>query len=282
MSYGRASAVAARVIFALATLVAIFAAMACREQRAPRGTGDATVHFLLASDKGITEVTDGQITTLASFPAGSYALDPAVSPDGKQVAFVLQPPVVVTPNGGIDFGTYLYLVARKAGALPRLLLKHSRTGEFVRTPSWQDNGRLLATVRGLDPSGGFDLHIVTVEVGTGDSRRVLGHAVNPVVAPDGSSLLFLQLDPSGTVEMLIKTDAGLKSRQVLAETSDGLALISSAVWSPDGRRIAFAASDISLIGGKDATAPGKAALAHPSAQDIWTVDEDGSGLHRLA
>src|SRR4051794_13179013 len=53
--------------------------------------GSSGDHFLLASQAGLTESTAaGTVASLLKFDDASYILDPALSPDGKQIAFARQ------------------------------------------------------------------------------------------------------------------------------------------------------------------------------------------------
>jgi Tol biopolymer transport system component len=240
------------------------------------------MHFILAGSDGVSEVTDERERSIVAADSGDYALDPALSPDGKQVAYVLQPSVTVSPGGSIDFGSDLYLVDRSGGT-PRLLLKHSELGEFIRTPSWLHDGRLLVTVRGRTPDGGFDLHIVEVDARSGAQKRVASSTVDPVVSPDGRSAAYIALDDAAGTQTLAVADAlSLTPHKPIAGAEQNLALISAVVWSPDGRQMAFAAVDTTqplatpvVPGGT----PGS--TQHPFAQDVWLVNRDGSGLRRV-
>jgi Tol biopolymer transport system component len=240
------------------------------------------MHFVLASDRGITEVTDGVERVITAIEPGGFALDPALSPDGKQVAFVLQPPVAASPGGSIDFGSDLYVVDR-AGGKPRLLLKHGAVGEFIRTPAWLTGGKLLVTVRGRSDIGGFDLHILHLDPGTGAKQRLASNAIDAVVSPDGAAAAFISIDDDAGSEALVLADTSLAGPKSIAGTDQHLALISAVAWSPDGTKLVFAAIDTNqplatpiLPGGA-----GPGTTQHPFAQDVWLINRDGTGLHRL-
>jgi Tol biopolymer transport system component len=270
-------------------LIALALLTACSGSGSPPASSSETgLHFLIASEQGLVEVTDGEERVIVRPTEGSYFLDPAVSSDGEQIAYVVQPPATTLPGGGVDFGSDLYIVPRRGGD-PRLVLKHAAVAEFIRAPSWLPDGNLLVAIRGRDPtSGAFDLHVVSVDPRSGQKRRFIDNAVDPVVSPDGRSLLYVSIAPDTQEEQLVLNDMGLSQRRPLAGTAQNLALIASAVWSPDGSQIAFTAVDITepptpLPGAtqQPGIAPGGLRF-HPFASDIWLVNRDGTNLRRLA
>ena len=58
-------------------------------------------------------------------------MDPALSPDGKRIAFMRQEPVKNLGGGQIDFGTDLYVVNRDGSGLKEIV-HHSALAEYVR------------------------------------------------------------------------------------------------------------------------------------------------------
>lgn len=255
---------------------------ACTSDAGP--SDDRTgLRLLVAGDQGLSEVSehDGS-RLLVKIDEGAYVLDPAVSRDGKQLAFAIQQPAKISPTGAVDFGSDLYM-SKRNGSDVNAVLKHQLVAEFIRTPVWLPDGTLLIAVRSRDATTGApDVRIESFDPRTLLRARLVQDAVDPALSPDGKSLLFVTLDPETQAEALtIAPLDDLSKRRALAGTTNQLALISSAVWSPDGQRIAFAAVDISQPAVEVTPAPNQLRYAHPFAQDVWLVNLDGTNLHRL-
>lgn len=242
------------------------------------------LRFLLASQDGISESQGGiRAKPFLSWSDGSYPLDPALSPNCGKVAFALQPPATVLANGGVDFGSDLY-VANRDGSGQTLLLRHQAVAEFIRTPAWLSETDLLYTVRGRTPQGLADFRIERMNVAGGRSSRVVDWGVDPAISRDYRQVAYVAIDPTTQEETLTLASADFTSRRPLVTATSKLALFSSMVFSPDGTRIAFAAVDLTAPPepGAAAPAPGGVFATHPFAQDVWIVNTDGSGLKRLA
>lgn len=154
---------------------------------------------------------------------GLRARDPAVSPDGRTVAFVRQ-------RGD---GSDLALVGLD-GTGPRDLTR-SEAGTQWGSPDWSPSGDALVASRWM--TGGM-LDIVRVDPRTGEVTpltRDRAKDVEPVWMPDGAEVLF-------------RSDRDGVSNLYLVRVSDGaLSRVTNVVGgaftpdvSPDGRRIAFA------------------------------------------
>lgn len=249
------------------------------------GGNRSRLTFLLASQEGLERMTvGGGRKAILNWDDQSYPLDPALSPDHSRIAFGLQLPARASAGGGIDFGADLY-VARVDGEAPQRLAKHALVAEFLRTPAWLSNSELLYTYRGRTADGVADLHIDRLDLSSGRTSRFIENGVDAAVSNDGTEIVYVAVDPLTQEESLAVASAVIGDRQILVTAENNLALFSSAVFSPDGSTIAFAAVDLSapLPGGRPAipTASG-AYAAHPFAQDVWTINADGSGLRRLA
>jgi len=263
-------------------------------QQAVRATlepGD--VRFLLARRNQIDEITlSGQqsnVVTLDTLDGRVNVLNMALTSDGSQIAFVVELPAYTNEKGEIDFGADLY-VSDRDGSNVRRVLAHENVGDYFEVPNWLDETTLIVGWRGLDESGAFS-RIETVNVDTGEHKVGLENAAMGALSPDGMQIVYTQIDPETRVQHLVieSLAANDEPRLLVGETS-GLALFSGVKFSPDGSRIAFAAVDLTTSVPPPApptiTGPGGAydnpSTVHPFAEDIWLVNTDATGLHRVA
>jgi len=163
---------------------------------------------------------------------------PAVSPDGKWIAFLAN-------DGG---ATDVYVVAAEGGAPTRV----TATPETEDQPEWAADGRrLVFSVRGGERS-----RIVSI-ARDGSDRQVLISETGrtPRLSPDGRSILYSR--GSWTeVEVLVVPLGGERYR-----LTDGKSVAWNCVWSPDGKTVAFTGRDgtgnlqIFLVGADGAAPP---------------------------
>jgi Tol biopolymer transport system component len=248
----------------------------------PLAPGDT--RFLIARGNGIEEITlSGQAKRLFELQDRSYVLQPSISPDGKNLAFIAEIPARTGAGGLLDFGADLYVSNRDGGDVRPVLL-HSRVGEYLEAPDWLDSRTLLVGVRGLDVvrSQTFS-RILKIDVMTGEQSVFLEDGVMGAVSRDRGWLVYAAVDPRTRAEQLTVRDLKDGSQRVIVPQDAGLGLFSATAFSPDGRQIAFAAVDLRSVA-PPPSPPGTmpaARLTHPFAQDVWLVNRDGSGLKRL-
>ena len=239
----------------------------------------------MAGEDGLTEVVIGAGSRpIIRRDDQSFVLDPAISPDGKRIAFALQVPAKQTREGGLDFGSDIY-VASASGKDQRRLAAHRLTAEFLRTPAWLSDTELLYTYRGRDATGAADFHVDRFDLRTGVASRFLDWGVDAVASRDGRHIAYVAVDPRTQEETLTLSTADLKASRELVTSASNLGLFSALAFSPDGTRVAFAAVDLAapIRGGASLLpAASRVFAAHPYAQDVWIVNADGSGLRRLA
>lgn len=142
-----------------------------------------------------------------------------------------------------------------------------------------DGSRVALTVirQRYRPSG-YDNAVVLVRVADGSIQTIVaGHeAALPRWSPNGSRLAYLARDPFGRLQAYVWD--GRRSREISHAPGD----VADIVWRPDGRAIAFAASDASsspayfYAGDNDYTLSAPIAPLH-----LWTVPSNGGAARRL-
>ncbi|GAB2945817.1 VWA domain-containing protein [Micromonospora polyrhachis] len=224
------------------------------------------------------------IARLTSGPGADS--QPALSPDGRRVAFV-------SDRGG---SADLWLVVTD-GSTPRRLTDHP--GEDIG-PSWSpDSTRIMFSSTRDDPAG--DLYVL--DVASGRTTRLTsdpGADTQPAWSPDGTRIAFTTTrfapaDGSGAATEVVTMPAtgGPVTRVVPAPWDSA-----QPAWAPDSRRIAFVstrfdnAGDVYLLDRGTVTPVAASELAerHPVWQaneviftgtevepstDVWTADSNG-------
>ena len=137
---------------------------------------------------------------------------PALSPDGRQVAFGALNSLWVAPLDG--------------GRAPRRVIRGAAT-RYPLGPTWTADGKAL--VYADDRDGLFSVYRHDLDSG---ERRVLasGGRVHPALSPDGSRLACI--DMSGN---LVVRDLPAGAERVLAAPMGAGGLPGRPSWSPDGR-----------------------------------------------
>lgn len=166
--------------------------------------------------------------------------EPAISPDGTRIAYVSN-----------EFGTFDLTVISTQGGYP---LRLTGGDANISGPAWFPDGTSLAFTS--DRSGTPSVWKIG-QVG-GRPTLLVEDARSPSVSPDGTQLAFLRSGAQGYERVWIcSLDDPTDARAV---TGDELGLWNHRhpVWSPDGRRVAFA-----------------------SREDLWWVPAAGGAAQRL-
>ncbi len=198
---------------------------------------------------GLTQVTSD----------AGVEFQPAISPDGKQVAYVAG--AIASPHLAIRS-----TVAAEAGG--ELVLEGSEPGSAWR-PSWSADGefvRFVACPRSvpirLGSAGGFGFkgcHAEEVPRLGGAGRPVaMPAATGWAVSPDGARVAWVAGD---TLYTALSSGGG--SRPLLAAPGTGAFEFHSMRWSPDGRRLAYVRGNASWL-----------TSANVDLSSIWVADPD--------
>ncbi|MFD8547280.1 amidohydrolase family protein [Streptomyces sp. NPDC059649] len=141
---------------------------------------------------------------------------PALSPDGRTVAFAALNSLWTAPTSG--------------GGAPRRIVRAKAT-RYVSAPSWSRDGRALLYAD--DRDGLFAVR--RREVATGEETVLAtGGRVQPALSPDGGRLAAL--DMSGNLVVRTLADG---QETVLAAPMGAGGLPGRPSWSPDGRHLAY-------------------------------------------
>lgn len=148
---------------------------------------------------------DGQnVRPLTRGPSRALNVEPAVSPDGKTVAFS-------SDRAGRP---HVFLMNIDGSNVRRLTF----AGKYNASPAWSPDGKMIAFAG--DDSGHFDIFVVNAN-GTGlrrltDARKPNGKAANnesPSWSPDGRHIVFSS-DRTGSLQLFIVSPEGTNERRI--------------------------------------------------------------------
>lgn len=191
---------------------------------------------------------------------GRRVQQPAVSPDGRTVAFK------TVTAGPRDEETWL---VGFDGDAARALTDTPGDGRFTTQPSWTADGERLL-VRS-NRAGPYDVWSIRASDG-GDPVRLTADDADdlyPVASPDGRRVAF-RSDRAGDPDIWVMDADGTDARNL---TGGSGRWESAPSWSPDGRRIAF---ERAARPGNPSTDPSVEA-----SQEIWTMSSRGGAERRL-
>ncbi len=160
--------------------------------------------------------------TLSS--GATLEMDPALSPDGKRIAFV----VIDKESKKAD------VWVMNADGKGRTKLTDQRAKTFALDPSWSPDGKRVAFWTIGDPNGPPADGEVKIMDADGGNIKSLGKGAQPAWSPDGKRVLYVAWSGRDRQPHMALMDAdGKNAQQVVKRPS----LLGS--WSPDGKKIAY-------------------------------------------
>jgi Tol biopolymer transport system component len=203
--------------------------------------------------------TDGPLlkaqSTQLTYAEGAQ-MEPALAPDGSQVAFV-------SDKGGT---THVWLVDSKGVATQQLTFGDDPD----RDPAWLKDGSaiLFTRIRG----GRHEIWMVP-RLG-GAASLLVADASDPAVSPDGSRLAFVrEVAPSAEPRVFVATLNNPEQATQITTDAGGRWEHRHPAWSPDGRTLCYRAHHalwtVPAEGGKAA----RLTLDNESARHpVWSTD----------
>ncbi|HEY0502543.1 MAG TPA: CehA/McbA family metallohydrolase [Lysobacter sp.] len=189
------------------------------------------------------DLASGRAQALTS--GGAVNVEPRLSPDGRQLAWV-------STQGTGHFNLFVADIDDDGlhRARPLLGERKSRIDRYYYSafdhainPSWSPDGKTILFVGNAEvPWGSGDIWSVPVR-DPSQRRKILGEetswSARPELAPDGRRLLFSSYHGRQTHQLWLSTRQGAAPLPMTFGTGDRR----NARWSPDGRRIAYVTND---------------------------------------
>ncbi len=188
--------------------------------------------YLPFTETRVAADSAGRLVLAKSMDAGNLNVAPALSPDGRYVAFLSERDL---------FNINLFVADAQTGRVVKKVRETTSDPHFdairfiASSGTWSPDGRRLAFVTFVE--GDNELSIFNVETRSIEQRVTVsgvGAMANPAWSPDGKSIVFSGLD--GGISDLYLLD--LATNEVQQLTNDRFADLQP-TWSPDGQTIAF-------------------------------------------
>ena len=238
---------------AVVSLALLFVgSVAASAQAGPRSPATRSTGAIVYDSHGHLYAINPNGTGRRELTRRGNAIEPAWSPDGREIAFsegasLLGQLRLVSAKGRHARVVVPAPAGRPAFSPDGRRIAYEGSGPTVRSvwtgdtarrriitdgeePDWSPNGRQIAFVR-------FgDIYTISPEGGSPTAVTHTGNAALPAWSPNGREIAFLL---AGTTWELAVVEISNGSTRVLAPNPDE---DTKPAWSPDGKRIAYAAS----------------------------------------
>jgi len=258
-----------RIAFALAAVLLAVLFVGCSGASEPserRIPAPGTFVFTSGVDLWIQD-KDGARLLLAA-EQDQQLLQPAISPDGTQVAYIV---FQLTQSDDATIGTDL-AIANIDDPRQQILVQHSRQAEFVWTPRWTADGESLMFTH--EP-GSLMIRVVRLHLDRREVEVLREDARDADISPDGSRIVFVN-EPYGGDPHLVIRDLDDGTEQVLDPERR---------WEPRPFRIPrFSADGDSVVfsAGQFLPQASGSALGLNGPEDIWSYSLTTGELIQLA
>jgi Tol biopolymer transport system component len=197
------------------------------------------------------QIDGGRLKLLLAPVGGGVTIrDPAISPDGKRIAYI-------RAKTGASAEVWL---ANRDGSDAHPAYQQGAAGGQAAQPIWSDRGHVLVML-----GGGAASELARVDVATGERVKVLDSVLAFGVSRDGRQIAYAQSGAPGVpLALQLATSDGSHLR-TLVGSDQQVVRFDSPRFSGDSKQVLFGA-------------------AHPSdaAEEIWSVDTLGSAPQRVA
>jgi dipeptidyl aminopeptidase/acylaminoacyl peptidase len=251
---------------------------------------------------------DGRLQRSSRLPSDCELVEPAWSPDGRQIAFVRGDSGLLRSmrgdSGGVLRSTFSLYLRESDGTVRRLTGCGTCGRYFGGYLSWSPDGSWIAFSRHSGPRGAQSLW--AVNTADGKLRRLTDCQscadLYPDWGPNGQLIVFSRMAQGGASLYTVRPD-GSQLTKITNSTA-----AANPQWSPDGRQIAFDDSNRLfivdadgsdqklLLDGMAGSGPGVPSWSPDGTKlayfytpgspgnftaEVWTMNTDGSEKRRL-